>query len=439
MWDFETDPEYQADLDWADKFVREEIEGIEFIIPSVLNVKDPLRNAIIKPLQQKVRDRGMWATHLGPELGGQGHGQVKLALLNEVLGRASTGAASIIFGCQAPDTGNAEILAHYGTEEHKEKYLTPLLNGDVFSCYSMTEPQGGADPLVFTCKAELDGDEWVVNGEKWFSSNARWASFFITMVVTDPDAEPYKRQSMIIIPADTPGIEIIRNVGIGSWGVHKEPGAGHAHLRYNNVRVPKKNLLGERGQAFVVAQTRLGGGRIHHAMRTVGMAREALNMMMERAVSRRTQGELLAKKQLVQEMISDSWCELEQYRLFLLRTAWKIDKLHDYNKVRADIAACKIGMTGLLKRIADRALQVHGSLGVSDEAPFVGMILNAYHVGLADGPTEVHKVTLARQVTKNVKPAEGMFPSYTTSEREKRALAKWGHLLKEHGRKATTH
>jgi acyl-CoA dehydrogenase len=432
MWDFETDAGYQADLDWADAFVRDEVEGLRFIVPHGFDTKDPLRNAVIKPLQEKVKARGLWATHLGPELGGQGHGQLKLALLNEILGRAPL--APLVFGCSAPDTGNAEILAHYGTPEHKAKYLQPLLDGDICSCFSMTEPQAGSDPLEFTCKATLDGDHWVIDGEKWFSSNARYASFFITMAVSDPDAEPYRRHSMLIVPSDLPGITILRNVGIGGWAERLDPGGEHAHIRYDKVRVPKANLLGERGGAFAVAQTRLGGGRVHHAMRTVGMAKAALEMMMERAISRRTQGETLARKQMVQEMVAESWLELEQFRLFLLRTAWKIDKLQDYKKVRADISAAKIGMTVTLKRIADRALQVHGSFGLSDEAPFVHMLLNAYHVGLADGPTEVHKATLARELLKGVKPAEGVFPSYTRSVREAAVKAKYADLLKSYGR-----
>jgi acyl-CoA dehydrogenase len=432
MWEFETDPEYQADLDWADAFVREELEGLRFVITEPLNIHDPLRNAIIKPLQAKVKARGLWATHLGPELGGKGHGQLKLALLNEILGR--TPFAPVVFGCAAPDTGNAEILAHYGTAEHKAKYLQPLLDGELFSCFSMTEPQAGSDPIEFTCKAWLEGDEWVIEGEKWFSSNARHASFFIVMAVTDPEAAPYKRHSMLIVPAETPGINILRNVGIGSWGERLDPGAEHAHIRYEKVRVPKANLLGERGGAFAVAQTRLGGGRIHHAMRTVGMARAAFDMMRERAVSRRTQGESLARKQMVQEMIADSWLELEQFRLFLLHTAWKIDKLQDYKKVRADISAAKIAMTGVMKRIADRALQVHGSFGISDDAPFVHMLLNGYHLGLADGPTEVHKATLARELLKGVKPAEGVFPAYSRSNRAAAARARYAELLQQYGK-----
>jgi acyl-CoA dehydrogenase len=200
------------------------------------------------------------------------------------------------------------------------------------------------------------------------------------------------------------------------------------------VRVPVDHMLGERGEGFKVAQARLGGGRIHHAMRTVGMAQNALDMMMERAVSRKTRGKPLSEFQMVQEMVADSWLELEQFRLLLMRTAWKIDKLNDYNKVRADISAVKVGMTKVLKAIADRALQVHGSFGISDEAPFVHMLLNAYHVGLADGPTELHKSTLARLLLREVTPSESTFPVYTRSIRLEKAHERYGALMKEHGR-----
>jgi acyl-CoA dehydrogenase len=430
MWSFETDPDYQADLDWADEFVREEIEPLEFVIPNMLDTADPVRQELVPPLQARVRERGLWATHLGPELGGQGHGQVKLALLNEILGRAPL--SPIVFGCQAPDTGNAEILAHYGTEEHKRRYLRPLLDGQVFSTYSMTEPQAGSDPKEFTCRAELDGDEWVINGEKWFSSNARWASFLIVMVVTEPDNPPYQRQSMLIVPADTPGVNIVRNVGIAGWDAEGE--GGHAYIRYQNVRVSAANLLGDRGGAFVVAQTRLGGGRIHHAMRTVGMARRALEMMLERAVSRRTQGEQLSRKQLVQEMVADSWLELEQFRLLVLQTAWKIDRYHDYQRVRGDIAAVKVAMPAVLKNLASRALQVHGSLGMSDEMPFMHMIVNGYHVGIADGPTEVHKTTLARGLLSRAEPSPGLFPTHHRPLLRDQALKKYAEVLARHGR-----
>jgi acyl-CoA dehydrogenase len=257
----------------------------------------------------------------------------------------------------------------------------------------MTEPQGGADPKVFTCLAEADGDNWVINGEKWFSSNARYASFLIVMAVTDPDAPAYQRMSMFIVPSDTPGVEIIRNVAVG----YEREGA-HAYMRYNNVRIPRDHMLGEPGQGFIVAQTRLGGGRIHHAMRTVAKIKRAFDMTCERALSRTTQGEVLAQKQMVQAMIADSWTDIEQFRLLVLRTAWKIDRYKDYQRVRKDISAVKAMMPRVLHDVSARALQLHGSLGASNEMPFSKYLVESFHMGLADGPTEVHKVTLAREV-----------------------------------------
>jgi acyl-CoA dehydrogenase len=421
-WDFETDPEFQQQLDWMDQFVRDEIEPLDFVLGHPNDFSDPNRAKLIPPLQAEVKRRGLWACHLGPELGGQGYGQVKLGLMNEILGRAK--CAPVVFGCQAPDSGNAEILAHYGTREQKQRYLEPLLNNEICSCYSMTEPQGGADPKVFTCLAEPVGDEWVINGEKWFSSNARYASFLIVMAVTDPDAPPYQRMSMFIVPAETPGIEIVRNTAVG----YESEGA-HAYIRYQNVRIPRDHMLGEPGQGFVVAQTRLGGGRIHHAMRTMGKMQKAFDMMCERALSRTTQGEALAQKQLVQAMIADSWIDIEQFRLLVLRTAWKIDKLKDYRAVRADISAVKAQMPKVYHDVFARALQIHGSLGLSTEMPFAAGVLDSFHMGLADGPTEVHKVTVARQLLGRYQGTEDLFPEYHLIRREEAALKKYADVI----------
>ena len=374
-WEFETDPEYQRELDWVEDFVTNEVEPLEHVIRHAWDMSDPVRQKLIPPLQGQVRERGLWACHLGPHLGGPGYGQVKLALLNEILGR--THAGPIVFGCQAPDSGNGEILAHYGTDDLKKRYLEPLLENEIVSAFSMTEPQGGSDPTQFVTHAELDGDEWVINGEKWFSSHARFASFLIVLAVTEPDAPAHKRMSMFVVPADTPGVEILRNVGV--YG-HDEDEGTHAYVRYTDVRIPADHILGGRGEGFAVAQTRLGGGRIHHAMRTVGLVKRAFDMMCERALSRVTKGELLGSKQLVQAMIADSWIQIEQFRLLVLRTAWRIDRYNDYRKVRADISAVKAAMPQVLHDVAARALQVHGSLGVSHEMPFAAMVLESFHM-----------------------------------------------------------
>src|SRR5438477_1720035 len=313
-WDFETEPEFQEKLDWADRFVGEEVEPLDLLWPHEQFVPlDAARRKVVDPLKDEVRGHDLWATHLGPELGGQGYGQLKLALLNEILGRSQW--APVVFGCQAPDTGNAEIIAHYGTPDQKQRYLQPLLEGEIFSCYSMTEPHAGADPTMFKTRAVEDGDEWVINGWKYFSSNAKTATFLIVMAVTNSDVSPYKGMSMFLVPTDTPGVNIVRNVGL--YGEPLNEGF-HALIHYEDVRVPEEALLGGEGQAFAIAQTRLGGGRIHHATRTVGSCQKAYDMTSERALSRSTKGSMLADKPSVQNMIANSYADMKQFRRILL-------------------------------------------------------------------------------------------------------------------------
>jgi acyl-CoA dehydrogenase len=419
MWSFANDPEFEPELEWIDKFVRQEVEPLDHILGSQWDIHAPEFKRLVRPLQAKVKARGLWACHLGPELGGKGYGQLKLALMNEKFGRSRFGP--IVFGSQAPDTGNSEILAHYGTPAQKTQYLEPLLENEIVSCFTMTEPQGGADALVLQASAVRDGDEWRINGEKWFASNARFASFYIIMAVTSPNAPPHRRMSMFIVDAKTPGIEILRN-----YGLYGEPEDAHAHVRWTDVRVPADHMLGGEGDAFVVAQVRLSGGRMHHAMRTLAQATRAFEMMCERAVSRFTKGEQLAKKQMVQEKISDSWTELRMFRLLILETAWLADQGHDWKAVRKNVAAVKALMPKILHDVASRALQIHGSLGVSHEMPFAEWVINSFHVGLADGPTEVHKVTVAREVLKDYSPIDTMFPRYMNFELEAEARDLYG-------------
>lgn len=361
VWDFETDPQYQSKLDWVEKFMAEELEPLDLVALDPYDKKNADTMAILRPLQRQVKDQGLWAAHLRPELGGQGFGQVKLALLNEIIGRSRWAPSA--FGCQAPDSGNAEILALFGTDEQKARYLRPLLDGEITSCYSMTEPQGGSDPGLFVTAATRDAagnGDWIINGEKWFSTNAKHASFFIVMAVTKPEARTYEKMSLFIVPADTPGIEIVRNVGVGAESTRH---ASHGYIRYHDVRVPADHVLGGEGQAFMIAQTRLGGGRIHHAMRTIALARRAFDMMCERALSRQTRHGRLADLQMTQEKIADSWIQIEQFRLLVLRTAWLIDKHHDYQKVRRDIAAVKVAMP------SDSAASIILTNGISSETP----------------------------------------------------------------------
>ncbi|MFZ0666733.1 MAG: acyl-CoA dehydrogenase family protein [Acidimicrobiales bacterium] len=426
-WDFETDPEFQEKLDWMDAFVRDEIEPLDLVAgdKTFHPVDDELRK-IVDPLKQQVRNQGLWACHLGPELGGSGYGQLKLSLMNEILGRSRW--APIIFGCQAPDTGNAEIIAHYGTEAQKEKYLKPLMEGEIFSSYSMSELEGGSDPTRFTTSARKDGDEWVIDGQKFFSSNAKTSSFLIVMAVTNPNAENvYKGMSMFLVRTDTPGVNIVRNIGLMGEGRGHE--GSHALINYEGVRVHQDALLGGEGQAFVIAQTRLGGGRIHHAMRTVGMCQKALDMMCERALSRTTQGETLARKQFVQGYVADSYIQLMQFRLFVLYCAWEIDKYQDYSKVRHQIAAIKVLTPQVLHDIVQRSIQVHGALGVSNELPLGGMWMAAPVMGLVDGATEVHKVTVARQILKRYKPSDDIWPTEHLPKKRAAAYAKFAEYI----------
>jgi acyl-CoA dehydrogenase len=424
--DFSVEPEFQEKLDWMNEFVREWVEPLDVLFPwsgAPYEKKNPKIMKLVRPLQQQVKEKGLWACHLDPSLGGPGYGQLKLALMNEIIGRCSF--APNVFGCAAPDSGNAEILAMYGSEAQKKRYLQPLLDGEICSTFSMTEPQAGADPKEFTCRAIRDGDEWVIDGEKWYSSNARYAAFLIVMAVTNPENKPHERMSMFIVPSETPGINILRNTG----GMNDTEETGHhAYIRYEGVRVPLDAMLGKPGEAFKVAQARLGGGRIHHAMRTVGLLNRAMEMMLERAVSRRTQGKLLAEHQFVQGQIADSAMELEMFRLLVLKTAWMIDNLPP-GAARTHIGMCKMALGRVYQNIAARAVHLHGALGTSRDTPLAKMWMGAPMLAVADGPTEVHQVQVAKALLKNAKPAPGLFPSEYLPHRLEEAKKKYAHLL----------
>src|SRR3984957_18028437 len=428
MWEFFTEPGFQEKLDWMARFVRGECEPLDPLFPrpgDPYDVSNKASRAILHPLREKVKEQGLWACHLGPELGGQGYGQLKLGLMNEKLGRV--GMAPTVFGCQAPDTGNAEIIAHYGPPEQKEKWLWPLLNGDIRSAFSMSEPAGGSDPTTFKTKAEWKNGKWVINGEKFFSSGAYGSTILIVYAVTDPDHKDiHQKTSIFIVPTKTPGVEILRGIGVGAG-----EGGGHGYMRYTDVEVGPEALLGPRGGAFLVAQTRLSGGRVHHAMRTVGACQKAFDLMCRRAVSRQTRDGRLADLAMVQEQICDSWIALQSFRLLVLHTAWLIDKHKDYNLVRKDIAAIKVAMPKVYHDIAASAAHLHGAMGVSNEMPFMGMVTSALVMGIADGPTEVHKVTVAKQVLKDYKPDNDLFPNYHLPKLKEAALDKYGSAIDE--------
>lgn len=425
MWDFSTEPEFQAKVDWANAFVHDEIEPLDHLVADENVVYAPLSPelaAIVRPLQQRVREQGLWACHLGPELGGQGYGQVKLALINEILGRTYWGP--IIFGCQAPDTGNAEILAMYGTAEQKSRYLAPLLAGELFSAFSMTEPHAGADPRLFQATAVQDGSDWIINGDKYFTSNARNASFFIVMAVTDPDAGAKHSMSMFLVPAETPGIESVRHTGIIGDAV----GSGnHPHVRYNNVRVSRDALLGERGNAFQIAQARLAGGRLHHAMRTIGMVKKAFEMQCERALSRQTLNGVLADNPIVRSGIADSFVEIEQYRLLVLHAAWQMDTV---GAVAATpyVSACKVMMARVAQDVVGRSLHLHGALGASNETPLGTLWQRVPTLSLMDGPTEVHQEMIARFALKGHQPSGSIWPTQFLPDLATAARERYGSI-----------
>ena len=289
----------------------------------------------------------------------------------------------------------------------------------------MTEPQAGSDPKEFKCAAVQDGDDWVITGEKWFSSNFRYATFAIVMAVSDPDVPVYQGTSMMLVPTDTPGIEIIRNVGLMG---EAEGEGSHAYVRYHEVRVPGDHLLGGAGQGFVIAQTRLGGGRIHHAMRTVAACKKAIDMMCERALSRESHGKTISEHQMVQEQIADSWSQYHQLRLLVLWTAWTIDN-SSTQEARTQIAACKFTMAKTLRDVSYRALHIMGSLGTTNLTPIQAMYEAAPTMGIADGVDEVHKVTVARNVLKGYRPHPGLWPTEYIPAKREEAKKKYAELL----------
>ena len=340
----------------------------------------------------KARDEGLWNLFMPDERFGPGLKNWEYGLLCEEMGRSPM-AAPMAFNCSAPDTGNMEILAEHGTPEQRERWLEPLLEGRIRSCFSMTEPEvSGSDPTLLQARAELDGDEWVIDGHKWFTSGAVGAELAIAMVVTDPDAHPYARASMICVPTDTPGFNLVRPISV----MGHDGGPGHCEIRYEGCRVPKENLLGERGAGFPVAQDRLGPGRIHHCMRAIGTAERAHEMMCRRANERTAFGGPLGEKQFVQEAIAASRMEIDQARLLTLYAAWKMDT-EGKRAARQSISAIKIVAANMVMDVLDRAIQIHGSLGMTDDTPLAIMWRFSRMLRLADGPDEVHKMVLARR------------------------------------------
>jgi alkylation response protein AidB-like acyl-CoA dehydrogenase len=375
----------------------------ERVLPNeaAIGRQDAAGEDLLRQLQDEVRAAGLWAPHVPPDAGGTGTGFLDYAYLNEHIGRSVWGQR--VFGCQAPDAGNAEILHLYGTDEQKLDWLAPLVAGTIRSFFSMTEPEvPGSDPTTLRTRAVRDGDDWVIDGHKWFSSGAEGAAFGIVMAVTDPDAAPHARASQIIVPADTPGVEIVRpivvmgHVGKG-WSTHCE-------VRYTGVRVPVTNTLGEIGAGFLIAQKRLGPGRIHHVMRWLGQMQRAFELMCTYALARETSSGPLADKQTVQNWIADSYAEIQACRLMTLDAAHKID---GGDEARVEVSAIKFFAAKVLQEVIDRAVQVHGARGLTDETPLAGMLMMARGGRIYDGPDEVHRQVVARRILKAFAGGDG--------------------------------
>jgi len=367
----------------------------EHVYPNeeALNREDDAAQDLLTELRARAKTAGLWAPHLPPEAGGTGQGFLAYAHLNEEIGRVTW--AQYVFNCQAPDAGNGEILHLFGTEEQKRRWLKPLVEGDARSFFSMTEPDvSGADPTGLRTTAKLDGDEWVIDGHKWFSSGAEGAAFGIVMAVTEPGDPPHHRMSQIIVPADAAGIEIEAVPVLG----HRGRGwTTHCEVRYTEVRVPAENLLGERGHGFLIAQKRLGPGRIHHVMRWLGQMQRAFELMCKRALEREAFGGTLAEKQTVQNWIADSAAEIQACRLLTLDAAHKID---EDVEARVEISLIKFYAADVLSKVIDRAVQVHGALGITDRSPLSHMYALARGAHIYDGPDEVHRMVVSRRILK---------------------------------------
>jgi len=349
---------------------------------------------IVKELQGKAKALGLWNLFLPDKEHGAGLTNLEYAPLAEIMGRSPI--ASRIFNCAAPDTGNIEILAEFGTPEQKKRWLQPLLDGEIRSCFSMTEPEvSGADPTSLRTRAVRDGDDWVINGHKWYTSGAIGAKVAIVMCVTDPDAPTYQRQSQILVPTDAPGFRIARSVSVmGHAG-----GGGHCEIYYDNCRVPVANTLGPVGGGFMIAQARLGPGRIHHCMRCIGVAERAFEIMCRHANTRVAFGGPIGEKQFVQDWIALSRMEIDQARLLTLYAAWKMDTLGK-EKARQEISMIKVVAPNMMMNVLDRAIQCLGSLGMSDDTPVAAFWRHGRSMRIADGPDEVHKMVIARRELK---------------------------------------
>ena len=392
--DFSMSEKMQTIVGMIRDFMKKEVYPIE---PEFQHAGFKALEPLLNAKRAKVKQMGLWAPQMPEEYGGMGLPMMEHAIVSEALGGSPLG--HYIFGCQAPDAGNMEILHKYGTEAQKKEYLDPLVRGEIRSCFSMTEPEKpGSNPTWMDTTAVKDGDDYVINGQKWFTSSADGAKFAIVMAVTNPEAEPHLRASQILVPTDTPGFNLVRNISV--MGHQGEGWPSHAEVIYQNCRVPRSNLLGQEGMGFVIAQERLGPGRIHHCMRWIGICERAFDLMCERAVTREiAPGHRLGTRQIVQAWIAECRAAITAARLMVMHAGWRIDTVGLY-EAREDISLIKFYVADVLSMVLDRALQVHGALGMTDDTPIATFWRHERASHIYDGPDEVHKVTVAKRILR---------------------------------------
>jgi alkylation response protein AidB-like acyl-CoA dehydrogenase len=394
--DFTVSEKMQTILGMMKEFVQKEL------IPLEAETLNKLFSEILPQLEEKrkmVKQMELWSPLMPKEYGGMELNLMESALVYEALGGTPFGL--FVFGCQAPDAGNIEILHQYGTEEQKEKWLRPLINGEIRSCFSMTEVDlPGSNPVMMDTTAEKDGDDYVINGHKWFSSSADGAAIAILMAVTNPDAGRYQQASMIIVPTDAPGFNLVRNIPV--MGHTGDGYASHGEILYQNCRVPRTNLLGPEGHGFIMAQDRLGPGRIHHCMRWIGICNRAFDLMCARARDRIIAPDrMLSTKQIIQAWIAECAADIQAARLMVLHAAWKIETVGKA-EARKEISMIKFVVANVMQKVVDRAIQVHGGLGMTDDTILAQWYRGERAARIYDGADEVHKVSLAKRILREL-------------------------------------
>lgn len=390
--DFTISEKMQTILGMIDEFVDKELIPLE---PEFLTKPSTSLRSVFEEKRKMVKQMELWAPNHPKEYGGMELNLMEHALVSESLGRSPLG--HYIFGCQAPDAGNIEILHLFGSQAQKEKYLGPLVDGKIRSCFSMTEVElPGSNPVMMDTTAVKDGDDYVINGQKWYTSSADGAEFAIVMAVTNPEAGPYQQASMIIVPTDTPGFNQVRNIPV--MGHAGEGYFSHAEILYQNCRVPQTNLLGLEGHGFVIAQERLGPGRIHHCMRWIGICNRAFDLMVARARDRIiAPGRKLASKQIIQSWIAECAADIQSARLMVLHAAWLIETVGK-KEARKEISLIKFVVANVMQKVIDRALQVHGGLGMTDDTILAFYYRHERAARIYDGADEVHKISVAKRI-----------------------------------------